>query len=214
MVIVGLIGRIFKLQSLMADVPQVTVAAVAGICGEGKVNAMSFAVFDFGLTGIQRPFVISPGGDDFDIRSQGLDAEFKTDLVVPLAGSAVADGSSAFLPGDFHQLLGDQRPCHGSAEQILVFINGVCLHAGHHVFVAEFIYNVQYVELGCAAEFGALFQTVQFFFLAAVDADTDYFIVKIFFQPRNDCRGVQSAGIGEDYFFFHIYLHLPPQATF
>ena len=64
MLIVRLVGRILQLQSFMADVPQVTVTAVAAVCGEGKVNAVRLAVFDFGFTGIHGPLLISPGCDD------------------------------------------------------------------------------------------------------------------------------------------------------
>ena len=64
MLIVRLIGRILQLQSFMADVPQVTVTAVAAVCREGKVNAVRLAVFDFGFTGIPGPLLISPGCDD------------------------------------------------------------------------------------------------------------------------------------------------------
>ena len=105
MIIIGLVGRILKLQSFMTDVPQVAVTAVAGIRGEGKVDAMSLAVFDFRFTGIHGPLVASPGSDDFNVRSQSLDAELEADLVISLSGSAVADGDCAFLAGDFYQLL-------------------------------------------------------------------------------------------------------------
>ena len=36
-------------------------------------------------------------GNDLYVRSQRLDTQFETDLVVPLAGSAVADSGSAFF---------------------------------------------------------------------------------------------------------------------
>ena len=76
----------------MADVPQVTVTAVAAVCGEGKVNAVLLAVFNLILAGLHGPYIgHTPGSDDFDIRGQGLDAQFKTNLVIALAGSAVAD---------------------------------------------------------------------------------------------------------------------------
>ncbi len=144
---------------------------------------MSLAVFDFRFTGIHGPLVISPCGDNFQIRSKGFDSQLKTDLIISLTGSAVADGGSAFFAGNFNQLLGDEGPCHGGSQQILVLIYGMCFYTGHYIFVTEFIDNVQDIKLGSAAEFSSLFQAVQFFRLPAVDADTNDLIIKVFFQP-------------------------------
>ena len=86
----------------MADVPQVTVTAVAGICGERKIDAMCLAVCDLIFTGLHVPFVISPGSDDLYIRSKCLDRKLETDLVVSFSGSAVADRNCAFFSGDLY----------------------------------------------------------------------------------------------------------------
>ena len=45
-IVVRLIGRILELKTLVADVPDVAVTAVAGVCGERKINAVCLAVFD------------------------------------------------------------------------------------------------------------------------------------------------------------------------
>ena len=209
MVIIGLVGRIFQFQAFMADVPQVAVAAVAGIRGERKVDAVGLAVGDFGFPGIQGPLIVSPCGDNLDVGSQRLDAKLETDLVVALAGSAVADGDSAFFAGNLHQLFGDQGAGHGSAQQVFVFVNSVGLYAGNDIIVAEFIHHVQNIQLGSAAELRPLFQAVQFFFLSAVDADTDDLIIEVFLQPGDNGGSIQSAGISQNYFFFHFKIVLP-----
>ncbi len=113
MIVVRLVSRILKLQTLMADVPQVTVTAVAGICGERQVNTMGLAICDLGFTGIHGPLVITPCSDDLQIRCQSLDTQLETDLVVTFTGSTVADGCSAFFSGNLNQLLGDNRTGHG-----------------------------------------------------------------------------------------------------
>ena len=64
MSVVGLVCGILQLQTFMTDVPDVTVAAVAGICRERKVNAVSLAVFDFGFPGIHGPLIVSPCSND------------------------------------------------------------------------------------------------------------------------------------------------------
>mgnify|MGYP007081858194 CR=1 FL=1 len=50
---------------------------------------MSLAVFDFGFTGIHGPLVISPCGNNFQIRSKGFDSQLKT------AGDAFQSASSS-----------------------------------------------------------------------------------------------------------------------
>ena len=103
--------------------------------------------------------------------ASAFDPQFKTDLVITLSGSAVADSGSTFLAGDFHQLLGNKGPCHGGSQKIFVFIYGCGLYTGHYIFITEFIDNIQDIKLGGAAEFCSFFQAVQFFRLSAVDAD-------------------------------------------
>jgi hypothetical protein len=96
--------------------PQVTVTAVALICGKWQVNAVCLTVCNLGFSGIHGPLIITPSSNDFQVRSQGLDAKLKTNLVITLAGSTVADCSSAFLAGNFYQLLSDTRTCHRGSK--------------------------------------------------------------------------------------------------
>ena len=200
---IRLVCRILQFQTFVADMPDIPIPAVGGIGRKRKVDSVGLAVFDFGFTGIHGPLVISPGSNDLDVRSQRLDAQFKADLVVAFAGCTVADGRSTFLAGNFHQLLCDQGPCHGSTKQVLVFIYCAGLHTGHHIFVAKFINNVFNVQFGSAAGLCTFLQAVQFFRLTAVNADTDNLVVKIFLQPGDDGGGVQTAGVSQNYFFFH-----------
>ncbi len=141
---------------------------------------MGLAVFDLRFPGIHGPFVVSPGSDDLQIRSQSLDSQFKANLVVSLAGGAVADGSGAFFSGDFHQLFSDQRSGHGGAQQIFVFIDGICLNTGYDVFIAKLVDHIFDIQFGRAAGQGTLLKTVQFLCLSAVHTDTDDFIVEVF----------------------------------
>ena len=54
---------------------------------------MLLAVFNLVLAGLHGPYIgHAPGSDDLDIRGQSLDTQLKTNLVIALAGSAVADG--------------------------------------------------------------------------------------------------------------------------
>ena len=102
MLIVRLAGRIFEFETLMGDVPEVTVTAVRLVDREGQVNAMCFGIVDLILTRLHVPLIIPPGSNDLDIRSQSLDAQLKTNLVVTLTGSAVADGNRILLAGNLN----------------------------------------------------------------------------------------------------------------
>ncbi len=151
MIVVRLVRGILELQALMADVPQVSVAAVAVGCVERKIDIVLLAVLDLFFTGIHGPYIgHSPGSDDLEVGCQGLDAELETDLIISLAGRAVADRGRAFLAGDFHELLRDHGSCHGSAEQIFILIDSVRLYAGNDVLITELIDHIFNIKLGCA----------------------------------------------------------------
>jgi hypothetical protein len=90
--IIGFVGGILQLQPFMADVPDIAVTAVGGICGKRQMDAVCLTVFDLGFSGIHCPLIISPCRYNLQVRRQRLDPKLKTNLVVSLAGSAVADG--------------------------------------------------------------------------------------------------------------------------
>ncbi len=130
----------------MADMPQVTVAGIALAHRERKIDAMALAVFDLVLTALKSPHIgHAPRSDHFEIRRKRLDAELKTDLVISLAGSAVADRDSILDTRDLNQLLRDSGAGHGRAEQISVLIYGSRLNARHDEIIAEFIDNIFYI---------------------------------------------------------------------
>ena len=193
MIVVRLASGIFQFQAFMADVPDVAVTAVGGIRGEGQVDAVRLAVVDLGLAGVERPLLVTPCSDDLQVRSERLDAELEADLVIALAGRAVADRGRAFLARDLNELLRDQRTRHGSAEQIFVFIDSVRLDAGRDVFIAEFIRHIEDVKLVRTAVLRALLEVIELFFLADVDADADDVVVEVLLQPRDDRSRVKTA---------------------
>ena len=142
-VIVWLYRRIFQLKAFVADMPQVTVAAVAVFCIKRKIDAVCFAVLDLIFTGLHCPEIChTPRSDDLDVRSKSFDAKFETDLVVSFSCSAVADGNSAFLTCNLDQFLSDGRTCHGCSEQICVFIYSACFYARHDKIFGKFVNNI------------------------------------------------------------------------
>ena len=201
-IVVGHQGRILEFETFVADVPEVAVTAVTAVSGEGEVDPVLFAELDLRFTGVHCPLVAAPCGDDAKIRSQSLDAELEADLVVALSGRAVADRCSAFLAGDLYKFLGDQRTGHGGAQKVFVLIDSVGLDAGNDILLGELVIDIQDIQLGSAAVFCTLFEVIELFTLAAVDADTDDVKIVVLFEPRDDGCGIEAAAIGEDYFFF------------
>ena len=142
-VIVRLICRILQLKTFVADVPQVAVAAVAVLRIKGKINAVLLAVLDLILAGLHGPDIChTPRSDNLQIRSESFDTQFKTDLVISLSCGAVADRCGAFLAGDLYQPLRDDRTGHGCSEKVFVLVYSARLHAGHDVFVTEFVDDI------------------------------------------------------------------------
>ena len=58
----------------------------------------------------QIPF--APWGDHFDIWLQGIISQFKTHLIIPLAGRPVGHRIGANRLGNFNLPFGDQWPCN------------------------------------------------------------------------------------------------------
>ena len=86
----------------------------------------------------------------FMLRRQRLDGQLKANLVVALAGAAVADGRRALLVGDLNQPLGDDGARKGSAQQVLAFVHRAGLHGGEDEVLDKFLAQIFNIELGSA----------------------------------------------------------------
>ena len=200
--VVRFVCRVFQFQTLMAQVPQVSVTAVGVVMACFKGDTMVSQILYFILTGLHLPCIQSPGSDNLHFGCQRLDGQLKTHLIVALACCAVADCSCAFLFRNFNQSFCNDGACHGCTNQIFAFINSVCLYAGVNRICDEFFCQIFDIQLACAG-FQCLFlQTVCFLALPNITAYADYFTVIIFFQPRDDCGCIQTAGICQNDFFF------------
>lgn len=88
----------------MAQMPDIPVHAVGiGIffrfIVDGDVVCFSISQFIFTRFEVPHP----PRSDQRHFRSQGFNRQFKTDLVIALAGSAVSNGFSPFFFSDFYE---------------------------------------------------------------------------------------------------------------
>ena len=143
MIVVRLICRILKLQAFMADVPQVSVTAVAVAVVKRKVDTMFLAVLNLVITGLHGPYIShSPRSDDLQVRSQSFDCQLKTDLVITFTGSTVADCNSIFFTCNLYQTFCNCRTGHRSSQKIFIFVYGMCLNARYDVIVGKIIYDI------------------------------------------------------------------------
>ena len=145
--------------------------------GYGNGNVMSCRVIDLLIAGTQFPF--TPGRDDGQIRIQRFYGQFKTYLIVALAGSAVSHRIGAFLVGNVHQVLSDQRTGKGRPQQIFLFIYGAGLYAGPYIIGDEVFFQIQNVAFAGAGFDSLVMHRSQFVALTQVSADRNDLAVVI-----------------------------------
>ena len=199
LIVQRLIGRVLQVQALVAQVPEVLVLGVVGLPGDFQGHLVGLGVVDLLVPALDVP--LPPGGDDGHLRGEALDGQLKPHLVVALAGAAVGDGVGPLSLGDLHQLLADDGPGEGGAQQILL-VAGAHFQRGDDDVVHHLVGEVGDVQLAGAGLDGLLLQTLQLVPLAHVGGHGDDLrVVVILFQPGDDDGCIQAAGIGQHNFF-------------
>ena len=189
----------------MAQVPQVLVLGIVGLPGDLQRHLVGLGVIDLFLSGLDVP--LAPGGDDGHVGCETLDGQFETDLVVALAGGAVGNGIRAFGQGDLRQLLADDGPCKGGAQQIGLIL-GVHLHSGDDDVIHHLVGQVRHDQLRSAGLDSLLLQAVQFISLANVAGHgNDLGVVVIFLQPGDDDGSIQAAGVCKNDLLNIFFIH-------
>ena len=89
--------------------------------------------------------------DAGEIRGEVADADLEADLVVALAGAAVADDGRAVLCGGGDQMLDDRRPGERRDQRVAVHVERVGLERGQAVLVGELLAGVDDIGLDGAA---------------------------------------------------------------
>ena len=180
--------------------PQVLILGVVGFTVDLQRNVVSLCIVDLFVTALDGPF--SPRSDDCHIRSVCLDCQLETNLIVALAGCAVADGICALFQSDSCQFLTDDRTSERGTQQVAVLVNCASLYGGENVVLNEGLLQIQNDQLGSAGLDCLFFQTVQLCTLSYVCGNCDNFaVIVIFLQPRNDDRSIQTAGICQNNLF-------------
>ena len=146
----------------------------------------------------QVPF--APRCDHLDVGRQRIIAELEADLVVALAGRAVADRVGADHLGDLDLALGDQRPRDRRAEQIQPLVQRIGAHHREDVIPHEFLAQIVDEDmLGLyPGHLGLLTRGLQFLALPKIGGERHDFAFIRLLQPFQDDAGVEAARISED----------------
>ena len=185
----------------MADVPQIAVAAVDFRAAGFDRNAVLFRIVQTILARLQRP--LPPGCDDLELGSKSLVGQFKAHLIVALPGATVRDGGGALAQRNFHLMLRDHRPRQRSPQQVFVLVDRSCLERGEHVAGQKLFAQVLDNDFAGAGGIGLLHHGLDVVALSHIADHGDDVIGIVFLEPRNNDRGVESAGIGKHNFLRH-----------
>ena len=177
----------------MGDVPDVAVHGVGTVLLDRHGDVARLGVLDLLFAGLDVPD--TPGGDDLHVGVEGLDGQLEADLVIALAGAAMANGGAVLLVGDLHQALGDQGTGEGGTQQVLALVDGAGLHGGPDELLDELLAQVGDVELLSAALGSLLVQGLELFALTHVTGHADHVAVIVFLQPRDDNGRIQTTGV-------------------
>ena len=177
-----------------------------GISREGRFAALVlrdddlvlFGEIDQRGTAGQIPF--APGRDHLDVGRERVIAELEADLIIALAGRAMADGVGADLLCDFDLALGDQRPRNRGAEQIKPLVERVGAHHRIDVILDEFLAKIVDEDvLGLdAGHLRLAARGFEFLALAEIGGEGHDFAAIGLLQPLEDDAGVEATRIGED----------------
>src|SRR5437660_10431983 len=101
--------------------------------------------------------------------------------------------------------LSRNAPCNewtrdAGAEKVLSLINRAALKHREDKIAREFLTQIFNDAFGRASAERFLRQTVELFFLADIGAERDDLRLIILFQPGENDRGVETAGVCEDNF--------------
>ncbi len=187
----------FENSAFVRDMHQIAVHRIRFFSGRCDVDVVFRAVCNEIGAALEIP--VPPRCDDLDIGLQRIVSQFETHLVVAFARRSMRDRVGAFELRDLDLSLRDHRPRQGRAEKIDPFVQRICLDRRPDEILDEFLAQVLGVKLRGPGFERLFFQTVEFLALSDVGRVADDLAIIGFLQPEKHRRGVESAGIGEDY---------------
>ena len=132
-----------------------------------------------------------------DFRVQGIIAKLKPDLIVALAGRAMADGISAGLGSDFNLAFGNQRSRNRGTEQIDALINRIGAEHREHKIADKFFAEILDINLFNTSGFSLGPRRLNLFPLTEISGKGNDLAVIFFLQPAQNDGRIQPARIGQ-----------------
>ena len=169
---------------------------------------MGGSVVDSVFAAVEVPLRVLPRGDDFELRVQGGVGQFETNLVVTLAGSTVRNSVCAFLFGNLHLVLRDERTGERSAQEVGAFVLCTGTDGRPNVVFEEFLLEVENVALAGTGSESLLFEGlgIREVVLTEVGGESDHFAIVVFLEPGDDDAGIESTAVSEDNLFLGFFL--------
>lgn len=194
------IPRAFQHAAFGGDVPGVFIAAVDLLQRCGGRDVALFQVIQQRFTGTQVP--LTPRRHHFQLWRQCGVGGLETHLVVAFAGRTVAQRVGAHFQRQLDLRLGDDRPRHRRAQQVAAFVQGAGLQHRINVIADKFFTQIHHVTFRGTGLQGFLLHTFQ---IAALLTDVrherhHFTAAVVLFQPWNDGRGIQAAGVRQNDF--------------
>ena len=194
---------VFQFAALMADVPDVCVAAVNLLSAGGGGDVARLEVGQHGLTALQIPD--APRADDSQLRCQRRVRAFETNLIVSLTGAAVAECVGTSGKRHFDLRAGDDWAGDRCAHQVAILVHRSSDCHWECKLTEECLLEVNDDALGSAGLGCLLADAVEFALtLADIRHACHHCAAVGFTKPRNDARGVESAGVGDADFLWGV----------
>ena len=157
---------------------------------------MSLGILNLLSTGQKIP--LTPRSNNSHIRSQSLNSQLETNLIVALAGSTVSNSVSAFLLSYINQMLSNQWTCKGGTQQILALIYSTSLQSRPYIILQELLSQIQNIALGSTGTQCLVVNSLHIIALANIStASNNLTATIIFLQPRDNNGGIQTTGISQ-----------------
>ena len=201
--------REFQDATFVREVPQVSVFGVNLLLADAvQRNLVGGSVVDSVFAAMEVPLGVLPRSNDLELRVQGGVGQFETDLVVTLTGSTVGHSVGAFLLGNLHLVLGDERTGERGSQEVGAFVLGASADGGPNVVFEEFLLEVENVALAGASLESLVFEGlgIREVVLTEVGGESDHFAIVVFLEPGDDDTRIESTAIGEDHFFLGFFL--------
>ena len=173
------------------DVEQVAVGTPGELFAGRNRNAVFFGVFFQGGTALHVP--LTPGSDDLDGGIKMVISDFKTHLIIALAGGTMGNGVCPFPGGNLHLRLGDQRTGNGSAEEVASLVDSVGPKHGKDEIAGKFFLQIDNVTGRGAGIPGFFRNMIQLFTLPEIGAVSNNLAAVLLYQPFENNGGVKPS---------------------